>query len=63
MTREVLLRLKRRVGKERARCERLEATYREKKDTLGLERAFGEANVLRMVQRFIDDELKKLKEA
>jgi hypothetical protein len=60
VTREVLLRLKRRVGKERARCERLASAYRVTKDSLGLERAFGEANVLRMVQRFIDDELKKL---
>lgn len=58
---EVLLRLKRRIGKERARCVRLEKDYREHKDALGLERAFGEANVLRMAMRFIDQEVEKLK--
>lgn len=35
-----LLRLKQRVGRERARCERLARAYRESKDMLGLERAY-----------------------
>ncbi len=60
-TREVLLRLKRRVGKERARAVRLEKDYRERKNMLGLERAFGEANVLAMTMKFIDQEVEKLK--
>jgi hypothetical protein len=56
-TRQALLRLKRRVGREAARAGRwaddmeASATFRE--------RCSGEANVLRLVQGFIDDELKR----
>lgn len=60
-TSEVLLRLKRKIGKARAVAVRLEKVYRERKDALGLERAFGEANVLTTTLKLIDLELEKLK--
>lgn len=59
-TKAVLHRLKRRIGKERARAEKLEKTYFEKKDSFGRERAMGEANVLGLAMGFIDEELRKL---
>jgi hypothetical protein len=60
VTDRVLNRLKRRIGKERARCLRLYDEYKSTGNTVGLERAFGEANVLSMAMRWIDDEMKKL---
>lgn len=53
---ETLLRLKRRIGKDRAMYHRLLA------ESVGLakERPFGEANVCTQVMRWIDDELEKL---
>lgn len=60
MTDKVLMRLKRRIGKERARCLRLYEDCKSTGNTVGVERAFGEANVLAMAMRWIDDEMKKL---
>jgi hypothetical protein len=60
-TLEVLLRLRRRIGKQRAFARQLEKTYRAKKDTVSWERAFGEASVLTTAMGFIDQEVEKLK--
>lgn len=61
-TKEVLQRLKRRIGRERARASRLEKSAYEKKDGTGRERARGEETVLGLAMGFIDEELKKLSE-
>lgn len=58
--RTVLHRLKRRIGKERAKSQRLEKTFFEKKDNFGRERAMGEANVLGIAMGLIDEEIRKL---
>jgi hypothetical protein len=57
-TKEVLLRLKRRLGRERSRFDRF---YREATNPSMKERAYGEANVCGLAMGFIDDELSKLK--
>lgn len=56
--REAMQRLKRRVGKERARCIRIWKSAHESA-FLSAERAAGEANYLGLVMRWIDDEIKK----
>lgn len=60
-TKKVLERLLRRVGREAARHERMCESMRERGATMGMERAYGEANVLRMAQGFIREELRKVK--
>lgn len=60
-TEETLKRLLRRIGREAARHERMCESMRERGATVSMERAYGEANVLRMAQGFIRDELRKVK--
>ena len=56
-TRDVLINLKRRVGKERARYDRF---LREASGPLARERAHGEATVCTVVMGMIDSEIRKL---
>lgn len=57
-TKAALHRLKRRIGKERAFANRVNAAKGGKDD-----RAFGEANLCTIIMGFIDDELAKLEES
>jgi hypothetical protein len=59
-TKEVLARLKRRIGRERGRARRIEKAAFERNDGSARERARGEENVLALTMGFIDEELKKL---
>lgn len=60
---EVLERLKRRIGRERSRIRRIEKSAYEKGDGTARERARGEENVLSLTIGFIDEELRKLRSA
>ncbi len=51
--------LKREIGKERARCDRM---GKEIASDYGKDRAFGEANICSLVLGMIDRKLRKLKE-
>lgn len=59
-TRATLHRLKRRIGRERARANRLELIAYKNHNSVARERAMGEANVLSLTIGFIDEELRKL---
>lgn len=61
-TEQALKRLLRRVGREAARHERMYESMRNRGAGMAaLDRAYGEANVLRLTQGFIRDELRKAK--
>jgi hypothetical protein len=59
-TKDALLRLKRRLGRERARHDRWEQEARASGNIVHAERCFGEANVLSLAMGMVDDELRKL---
>jgi hypothetical protein len=55
LTKELLQRLKRRIGKDRVRYESL----MQEVQGLAKERPFGEANVCALVARYLDEEIEK----
>lgn len=59
-TKKALHRLKRRMGKERARYYRFYEQHKKDKNHLAADRCFYEWNVLNLSIGFIDDELRKL---
>lgn len=56
---KVLGRLNRRLGREAARMERISKAAAERGNGSGADRFLGEANVLRLAQSFVRQEIRK----
>lgn len=58
-TAAALLRVKRKIAKDRAFAVRVFKSAQERKDNTAMERAGGEANVLHMALKYVEEEIKK----